>query len=45
MIRIFSGKGHTWFNQFEELYPVLIEIKKFIGLRKSEVLKHGVKAT
>lgn len=41
-VRIFAGKEHAWFNEAREQYPVLVEIKKFIDLRRKEVLGDGI---
>lgn len=40
-LEIFEGKEHAWFNQQEEAYEVLECIKKFIIIRKNEVLRNG----
>lgn len=45
VIQIFKGKEHAWFNKANEQYPVLTEIRKFIELRRKEVLRSGIKKT
>lgn len=40
-IKIFKGQQHAWFNEQENLYEVLAEIKAFMENSGNEVSSHG----